>query len=50
MILLVGVPFMLIYTAWIFSYGYRKGHEEGLKFAELLAQDAEENKAESEEV
>lgn len=40
---------MLIYTAFILSYGYRRGHEDGLEFAKLLEQDAEEDKAESED-
>ena len=48
MILLVGVPFMFIYTGLILSYGYRKGFKDGLEIAKMMAQVAEENKAETE--
>lgn len=34
MILIVGIPFLLIYTALIFSYSYEKGFKEGFDIAE----------------
>ena len=38
MILLVGVPFMIIYTALISGYSYGKGFKEGFDLAKNYAE------------